>query len=202
MSTDNTQVQAPSITRNGITKTLNDCVFGKKSDKNAGKHFFAPEVPLNRDEFSSWIDWIGFDQAVGAINKNLRLIFAQIFLDNVEDNGGVFNLEAFQAEAADFTAARVSLSDIEEQLEDLYAAQDAIVNDDNFGATVDGTEEGVKTPAALELEQKQRSISAKIRPLKLKKKSIEEEYARRAARKAANKAAKEAAAKGAVVANS
>lgn len=206
MATDNTtsattlDVTPPTITRNGVSKQLSKCVFSPKSDNYKGVQFFAPE--MEDSTFDTDVMFIGKDQVMGAVNKVLRQTFGTITTDNMERNDGVLNMEEFLTEAAEFTAARESLSDLKVQLDDLQALQQTFSMDENFGAEETITEEGtgeqkqVKTARAIELEKLIKSNADKIRPLRVKIEALKKQYEivaeKRNLTKEANKAAKAA----------
>src|SRR5512136_2256948 len=110
----------PVINRNNISKTFVDMVFGKKSD-NAGVHFMAPVLEEANAEQD--IKWIGLDTLFGIANTWLRKTFGDIHLDCVDEKTGVFNMEQWLIDAADFTAGVQKLSDIDDQLDELQALQ-------------------------------------------------------------------------------
>ena len=172
----------PVITRNNVAKTLVEAVFGKKSD-NAGKKFFKPEVDLSSP---SDVTWLGLTESNSILNKYLTKVFADLFLDHLDEKTGVFNQDAWEADAADFTSGVAKLSDLEEQLDALQAQQQSYALDENFGATDDS---GAKTERAVELEELIRTVAAKIKPLRATKLSIEAKYAERAAKRKAKEAA-------------
>lgn len=213
-------VTPPTITRNGTSKQLSKCVFSPKSDNYKGVQFFAPELADIKVEDVKLEDgstvkgiidpvvindiiWTGGDQISGATNKTLRQVFGTMTTDNMERNDGVLNLEEFLTEAADFTAARQSLSDLRTELDDLQALQQTYSMDENFGAEEEITEEGtgekrmVKTERAVELEKLIKANADKIRPLRVKIEALKKQYEivseKRNQTKEANKAKKEAA---------
>lgn len=188
----------PTINRNGVDKQLSKCVFSPKSDNYAGVQFFAPEI--DESTFDTDIQWIGKDQVIGAVNKVLRQTFGTITTDNMKRNEGVLDMEEFLTEAAEFTAARESLSDLRTQLDDLQALQQTYSMDENFGAEEEITEEGtqekrmVKTQRAQELEKLIKANADKIRPLRVKIEALKKQYEivaeKRQQTKEANKAKK------------
>ena len=106
---------APVVVRNGVSKTLVDMVFGKKSD-SAGKHFWAPV--LEEANWTNDLSWLGVGDAVSTLNAGLRRTFADIYLDNISSETGVVNEEQMQLDWADFTAGVQKLSDIDDQLDE------------------------------------------------------------------------------------
>jgi len=168
------------ITRNDVDFSLSKQVVGKKSPDHAGKEFYAPVGTLENAE--QFIKWSGLDNILGAANKMFRAISFQIFLDNWDSKNGVLNEETWRADMADFTAGAATLTEIEEQLENLYALQQSYALDDAFG---DGSEKDKELQAAIT------EVALKIKPLKAKKAQISEKYAAAAATRKANKAATE-----------
>ena len=206
MSEHKHEIKVPVITRNGVNKTLTEMVFGKKSD-NAGKKFFAPVIDISLIQD---VSWAGLDNLNGIANKVLRGIFADLFVDNIDEKTGIFNHANWEIEAADFTAGVAKLSDLEEQLDILSAEQMELAENENFGAKEfvldahgekipdesgenDGTPwEGFKARFTAEAEELSRSIqklNAKVRPLRIQKKTIEAKYAERAAKRKAKEEA-------------
>lgn len=212
----------PSVKRNGITKTLTKAVFSPKSDTYKGSPFFYPQleepkiVSLALADGSTVraitsladLEWFGLDQVTGATNKVARQVFGTMVQDNMKNNEGILNMEEFLVDAAEFTAARQSLSDLRDELDDLQALQQQYSMDENFGAEVEITDENgaqqmVKTPRAQELEKLIKANADKIRPLRVKIDALRKQYElvaeKRAETKSKNEAAK-ALAKGGQVA--
>lgn len=183
----------PVIERNGVAKTLTEQVFGKKSP-NKGTKFYAPAI--SADTLESDLKWVGLDNVIGSMNKVLRSIFADIYTDNVREDGS-FNEDNWRLDAADFTSGVAKLADIEDSLDELQALQQSYALDDNFGAT---DEQGVKTERAVELETLIKQAAEKIKPLRIQKAAIEATYKERADKRAARKAAEAAKAQTAAVA--
>lgn len=179
------------ITRNEVVKELTPMPFGKKSD-NFGKFFVAPVLTLANWEND--VKWVGQDEVFDGLNRSLRTIFADIYVDNIDENTGILNMEAFLADCADFSAGVAKLDEINEQLDELQGIQQTYAFDENFGATVDGTDKTPLTEAAQQLQQKITEVARKINPLRAKREVIKAKYAVRAEKRAAKKAAKEAAA--------
>lgn len=177
-----------TVSRNEITKTLETSTFGKKSP-NAGKEFYVPRVGMTT--FDEDMKWIGLDEVMGMVNRSLRTTFADIFNENLEENGGVFNAEKFAADAANFSAGVQKLQEVDDQLDELQAEQQKYALDDEFGAT-DG--EGKPTPRAVELQKLITQNAEKIKPLRLKKAEIQALYADRVAKREKKKQEAELAA--------
>lgn len=174
------------VSRNGVDKTLERVVFGKKSP-NKGKPFWAPSV--TPDTLQKDIEWIGFDDTSSMLSRSLRQIFADIYVDNIDETTGEFNEQKYLLDIADFSGGVEKLSEIEEQLEEYYAVQQACALDDEFGVTDDS---GALTEKAQELQKTVSEIALKIKPLKVKKADIEKKYADRAAKRKARKEAEAA----------
>ena len=170
-----------AVERNGVTVQLEEAVIGKKSKDNAGKKFLAPNVTM--ENLDTMILWVGRDQVAAGLNKNLRLVFIDLYLENVKANDGQFDLESFLEDAKDFTAARVTLSDIDDQLDELYTKQSSYAEDPEFGADSERGNELIKLA---------KEASALIRPLKVKQAELTAEYERRAQIRKTNKAKKDA----------
>lgn len=191
---------APSITRNGVSKTFVEQEFGKKSD-NFGKKFFAPELTAEgitprvvtkedgTGEVQHGLDivWTGVDDLLTLTNKVLRQIFADIYTDNLDDKG-VFNEANWALDAADFSAGVAKLGDIEAELEELGLKQQEYVMDPDFVMEEDAT----VSPRAAELTKLMKEISSKIKPLRVQKAAIEAKYKERADKRKARKAAADA----------
>lgn len=213
----------PSVTRNGITKTLTKAVFSQKNEKLKGMPFFYPTLEEPKVETLSLSDgttvqairnisdilWFGVDQVSGMVDKVAKQVFSAMATSNMELNEGVLNLEEFLVEAEEFTAARESLTNLRDELDDLQALQQTYSMDENFGAEESITEQGtgeqkmVKTARAIELEKLMKDNSNKIRPLRVKIDSIKKQNElaaeKRAQTIASNKAKKEALKGGQVV---
>jgi Xaa-Pro aminopeptidase len=196
MSTETTKpatVNLPSITRNGVSFTLSEQVFGKKAP-NKGKTFFAPEAtPANWDSF---VVWAGLDNIINPINRVLRRTFADIFLDEanwddmqvVKDGenkgeivGGTINMERYLADCADFTAGVAKLSDLQDQIDELQDQLSALAMDPGY--ILDDNDQPTET--YVKISEQMRDITKKIRPIKQQKAAIELKYAERAAKRKA-----------------
>lgn len=210
--TNENVIPAPSVKRNGVTKTLTEAVFSPKSDKHKGKVFFVPELQLPKLEYRQKADgtgqepilsgvddliWAGLDQIVGVMDKGLRGVFGRIAIGIYEDpdNNGEFNMEQFIEEAQDFQAARQSLSDIADELDDLQALQIKYAFDPVF---VNAMETKVWNDNSTAIQKKVMEISTKAQQLRAKKDSLENEYQRRAQLRKDRAAAAKIAAKTAV----
>jgi len=201
------KITPPTITRNGVSLQLKEAVFSPKSDKHKGKVFFTPELDLPKLEYRAKEDgsqeailtnvssliWTGLDQIVGATDKVLRGVFGRMAIDIYEkpENNGEFNMEEFLENAADFQAARQSLSDIADELDDLQALQMKYAFDPVF---VEAMSTGTFGPEAKELQKKVQEISTKAQQLRSKRDQLEAEYKRRADLRKEREAAKLAAA--------
>ncbi len=180
---------APVVKRNNIEKALTEMVFGKTSD-NAGKKFWAPVIDVtNADDLA----WAVADNLSGMVNKQLRLIFAEIYTDAVKDNTneatGILDQAGYDAQLAadwqDFTAGVAKLSDLEENIGLLQDQIGAIINNPEFQLD----DEGNKSPAMLALEGEVLALNKRITPLRKQYKAISEVYKERAAKRK-DKAAK------------
>ena len=174
------------ISRNGVTKELTPEPFGKLSN-DYGKWFAYPVLSLATWDTDS--KWVGLEGVVDIVVSELRSIFADIYTDNIGDDG-VFNREQWLADCADFTAGVARLSDIESQLDTLQGLQQTYALDDAFGSE---DANGVPTEAAKELEAKIKDVAKKIAPLRAKRASITAKYQARADKRKAKKEAAEKA---------
>lgn len=178
------------IVRNGLSKELVPMQFGKKS-KNAGAWFQAPV--MSPATFPDDATWFGQDFIVRTVNKVSRLICADIYIGNVNEETGVLNAENYAIELADFTSGIAKLADLEEDKEELEVALSTIVNDPDFAMPDEGETVSEKT-ASLVAEAKR--LGKLIKPIRVQIAEIEAKYQARAAkRKAAKEAAELAAAK-------
>lgn len=177
----------PVITRNGIDKTFTEQTFGKKSPHKGAK-FLSPVI--TPESYETDKVWVGDADLFSILNKVFRTMFADIWTDNIREDGS-FDEEKWRLDAAEFTAGVDKLSEIDEQLEEFQALQQTYALDENFGATND---DGTKTKEAIDLEEKLKELALKVKPLRIKKKSIEETYAERAAKRKARKEAEAAVA--------
>jgi hypothetical protein len=189
------------VTRNGVTKQLEQQVFGKKSPLN-GHKFYAPVLRLATAEDD--LKWAGLDWVINAVNKTARRIFADIYTEIVSPEvpteiskkfkaDGIFPMDVFIHEAEEFTSGYQKMSDIETDLEELYDQINACIENPKFGETTDNTEDGPKTEAAQELEDTMKKLNAQVRPLKATYALMKDKYAARvAARKAKEVTAKAA----------
>jgi hypothetical protein len=180
------------FTRNEITKALTRMQFGKKSEKNAGKDFFAPvlAVPtlgtatINGVEtkilygIEDWL-WQGIEDITNAVNGVNRRTFMDIHLDCINDETGEFDENKWETEAGDFTAAPERLSEVEDQVESLQDKQTAIINSDTFGSD----------PEQINMVK---AIAAQLKPLKEKAAAISARYAIRVTQRRLKKQAEEA----------
>lgn len=182
--------QAPVVKRNNVEVTLVEQVFGKTSDQ-AGNKFWAPVIDVSSERDQTWV---GIDHINGLVNKQLRLIFADIYIDAKKDNTdeatGVLNVAAFEAQMAadwaDFTAGAAKLSDLEDQIGILQDQISEIIQGDEFGTLDD---QGNKTAACTAAEEKVFALNQRISPLRKQYKSISEVYKERAAKRKAKAAA-------------
>lgn len=201
------EVPPPTIVRNEVSLQLTKAVFSPKSDEHKGKTFFTPvlvmpsldtvDIPteggeIKRERILRNVDslvWFGLDQLIGAANKVARGVFGGIAADNYKNNNGVFNMQQFMEAAVDFTAARESLSNINEELDDLTALQASYTLSDEL---INSVVSGVWTPEALAIQKEAKEAALKIQALRAKRDSIQAEYERRAVKRKETEAKKEA----------
>lgn len=179
----------PIVTRNSVEKIMSETVFGKKSPNN-GKKFYTPLFVAA--SIANDILWAGADWCADVLNKESRKVFADIYLDenNINEDGTV-NWPAWMRDAEDFTAGVITLSKIREAIDELSDQSAAIVTSPDFGATIDGTEDGAKTEAAIASESQLKAINFQIKGLRKQQVDIETKYQARAAKKKATQEAQE-----------
>jgi hypothetical protein len=194
------------IERNGQSVTLQLDKFGKKSDFY-GQSFLKPvlKTPTIREvevdgvvqkvltDISDLL-WAGIGDVIDAYNVDVRVIFADIYVDNIDAETGLFDEVSYLAACKDFTAGVAKLSQIDDQLEALFEIQTALIDSPEYGDT---DSSGQQTPASLAIEEKLRANNLKIKPLKLKKADITAKYEAASIKRKASKEAKEAKAKAA-----
>lgn len=197
-----TDVVLPSIKRNDMSKELSKAVFSPKSPDYKGMTFFTPVLDIPKVDYIT-IDgkserilrnvddyvWVGLDQVSGAVNKILRGVFGALTIDNIKENNGEFNLADFIEDAADFTAARQSLSNISDELDDLQALQMSYAFDPDFINPFN--DDNSPKPRFLELQKQIQEVNRRVKPLREKRDAIEREYQARAQKRKDAKAAKE-----------
>lgn len=169
----------PPLSRNGVIKELVAEPFSKKSTKFQGRHFFIPKFSQATAEDD--IKWMGEDFVFATLNKSVRLIFMGIFVDAIDEETGVFDEKQYLEEIQEFTEGAQTLSDIEEQIEDLSARQSTLAADPDFDF-VQGEEVSART---VEIMAEMKIITAKLKPLRAEKGKIKEKYAKRVALKKA-----------------
>lgn len=196
-------IQPPSITRNDVSKALTKAVFSPKSEQFKGMPFFTPILDIPKVDYAMFdgkqervlrnVDdyvWVGLDQVSGAVNKILRGVFGALTIDNIKENGGVFDMEAFIEDAADFTAARQSLSNINDELDDLQALQMSYAFDPDFINPFN--DDNTPKTRFLELQKNIQEVNRRVKPLREKRDAIEREYQARAAKRKEKADAKKA----------
>ncbi len=185
MSEHTHNTKSPVIIRNEIPLELTKDAFGKKSKENAGKVFFTPVATL--ENWETFVKWVGLDEIISSTNRTLRRISADIFLQwNEADylkEDGTFNWNGWAEAMADFTAGRTTLSDLEEQIDNLQALQESYtIENPQFGET---DAQGNLTPEAENLMAKVKEGNKKISALRAQRKAIQERYEAIAAKRAA-----------------
>lgn len=185
----------PTISRNGVDKLFVQDQFGKNSP-NAGVKFFKPEVTIAT--LSDDLKWIGDSYTVSVLNRSLRRNFAEMALDNVDDSTGVFNADQWNKDAMTFDEGSQSLSDLNQEIDDLQGKMSLLALDENFGAV--DTTTGAPTPEAISVNTQIATISKQLQPLRALRQKIKTEYAARIAKKDATQKANEEKAKAAALA--
>ena len=178
------------VTRNDVTQKMVKAVFSKKSP-HAGKEF--PTFEFSEPELDNAVKFFGRSEVAALLTGKVRAIVADIFIDFVEEHGGVFTPDLYPAyleEVADFTAGVTKLGDLQEEIEQLQTLQSTYVNDEQFGAT---NEDGTPTERAAELIGLMKETAKKIQPLRVQIAGIKEVYKQRAAKREAKKNAEKAA---------
>jgi hypothetical protein len=154
------------VIRNDVKVICELGTFGKKSPR-AGMTYPFPEIKETPESLAELIKFIGIEDTVQALRKWMKSTFQGIFSDNTDETTGITDWEKWEIDAKEFTAGVDKMDDLLEDLEELQDAQAACVQDENFGATQDGTDD-VKTPEAIVLEEKLRGIQKQIKPIKIK----------------------------------
>lgn len=177
-----------TIPRNDTEVVTGSSVFGKKSP-NAGKSFPCPKWEV--EQWDNLVQWLGKDNIVPLANSFVRGVSMEVYVNNVDEKTGVFDVEGYIEEMQDLSAEKESLGGLEDEIQKLSDKQSNLAAQDEIWNEVDAAGKPM-TDRAVAAVQEMRSISAAISPLKVKKAEIEARYAAAAAKRKANKAAKKA----------
>lgn len=182
-------VTPPSITRNEVSKVLSEDSFGKNS-KAKGQKFFTPKFTAAGIVDDS--KWLGLDYIINVLNRTTRRVFADLYLDNIDDKTGKFDEVNWLKEATDFTEGVATLSDLQEEVDELTGKmQDIVTNETSgFGQT---NEDGTYTELALQKEEEVKKLGLTLKPLRAQIAKIRATYKERLEKKEATKKANEAA---------
>jgi len=164
------EVKAPVINRNGVDFIFTKATTGKKHSV-PGLDFFFPYVTFEQlDQSADVRKWFG--DVLESVNKTTRTIFTDLAIEHTVD--GVLNYEQWALDAADFTAGRAKIADLEEEVALLVDSNVAIV--DKMMALIenDGNPEEI---AALQT-QSTNIMRNQVKPLRLKIADIKSKYAK------------------------
>lgn len=165
------------INRNGVDFTLTKATTGKKHSV-PGLDFYFPKVTFEQiDKDPNVRTWFG--DVLEGVNKLTRIIFTDLAIEHTHD--GVLDVEAWKADAADFTAGRAKIADLEEEVAILIDSNVAVV--DQLMALMENDGD----PAAIAaLQEKSANIMRnQVKPLRAKIAAIQEKYAKIVAARAA-----------------
>jgi len=180
---------APVVPRNGVSLTLEAQVLGKMHDK-AGQRFWAPVIDVSNPDH---VAWAVAESLSSIVNKELRLIFADIYLSAMEtkEEGGLVDSTTgkydpeemkarLEADWADFTAGVSRLADLQDQIDILQDQMSPIALDPDYCAPEEGEQ---PSPRFIELAGKMRELGKRIKPLRTQLNNIKEVYKIRAAKR-------------------
>lgn len=163
--------------------------FGKKAGGGtlAGRPFLCPI--LDEKNVNAWMQWLGMEDVLAILNSSLRRIFGGLFTANIQSklHEGKFDLNEWMEAAADLSAGRETLSDIDETIDELRGSIDELMDTTEFAAGDSSIRDQIM------------ELHSKLKPLKVRREQIEAVYADRVAKRRAKKEAAEAAAKTATV---
>ena len=183
-------------TRNGVTLSFKDDAFGKRSNERAGMPFLCPDWPTpiletvtraNGEQCQALVNidgplFVGINEYDEAVKSVVRRDIMVFWPDNLEEDG-TWNDAAWVAYIKELSAAKESLSDVQDNIEKLQDRLTGLFNGENKDA------EGA---SADDLAAMAASIAKQITPLKVKEQAISAKLAIAAARRKATKEAKEA----------
>lgn len=103
-----------SSTRNEVSNSLH--VFKILKGDNKNTRYLAPQLDAKQPEQS--LKWFGIPAAFDVLNGFLKRVAQESWLENINPETGVLNLQQFLADIADFTAATMKLKEIDDKLEE------------------------------------------------------------------------------------
>jgi hypothetical protein len=166
------EVKAPVIVRNGVPFTFTKGTTSKKHS-NPGMDFWYPYVTFEQiDESADVRKWFG--DVLEAVNKPLRIIFTDLAIDHTVD--GVLNYEQWEAAAADFTAGRAKIADLDEEISS-WNDINVKLGDELIKLTEDGVDSSNERVQQL-YKEIATNTQKHIKPLKILKAQISEKYAK------------------------
>lgn len=160
---------APVITRNGVDFTFTKSTTGKKHSV-PGLDFYYPYVTTEQLGDENVRTWFG--DVLESVNKVTRIIFTDLAIEHTVD--GVLNVEAWKADAADFTAGRAKIADLQEEV-DRYTDINVALTDKLMQKMEDGASQDEIVELQSEIQNTVRNI---IKPLRLKIADIQAKYAK------------------------
>lgn len=111
--------KAVELERNGLVKQLSRYQIVKGDRK--GTVYFAPKVNFTtQEEWEADVKWFGLETVATTLQTFAKRVFQDIFLGAVGEDG-VFNLQQFLKEAADFTSSGMKLKEIKDKMEETQA---------------------------------------------------------------------------------
>ena len=176
------QTNPPVVRRNDTDITLVQAAFGKKSPNNAGKNFWA--IPVTAENWETIQKWAGLTELIKVASRFFTKVSADASLDPTNYNpDGTLNIDNFVSALADFTAGRVTLSDIDAEIDELLDLQQTYLTDPIWLSYELGQP---LNEAQFATKGKLQEVGKKINDLRKQQETIEAIYKARAAKRAAN----------------
>lgn len=124
-----------SIVRNGITKVLS--IFKILKGDNKNRRYFAPQMTV--ETFDDDVQWYGKEYVVGSLNTQLKRAFQELWIESIDKETGLFNIDAFLSEGVDFTRAALKMAELDAIIEELQDKVGVLVLNGDLTPKADGT---------------------------------------------------------------
>lgn len=182
-----TETTNHTITRNEVALALNTLVFTKKAAK-AGTAYEGPQILSDGSNLADVIKWASTDWVVRTLNNALRLTAADIYTNNLNDEG-LLDEAQWEKDMTEFSTGFVTLNELEKEQAELV--------DDMLDCTTKMSLPDITDEQNAALLVESQKINAQIRSIRKQHAVISAQYKERADKRAATKAKKEAEVKAA-----
>ena len=167
-----TAIKPRVVERNGVSFTFTKGTSSKNHKTFPNMDFFYPYVTFEQIDTQPDVrKWFG--DILESVNKTTRLIFIELAIKHFNQETGEMNWTAWNEDAADFTAGRETLGNIDEEISS-WNDVNVKLGDELMALVESGDNDN---PRVQELYKEiAYNTQTHIKPLKIKKQAITDKY--------------------------